>query len=455
MAPISHLLQFAARQLESEPTIPVPLQDTNFSLDSSGVAGFFGGDGAVQGMGTVHLFRGRRWFGWYNTPGSYEIAKQYGQLANARIWDGLFPGPNRDPAQLFGLDGKHGPRFLAAHSGSVIQRSGHPAYLIARKAQSIERRTPIRNSRRATCDYTVTTIDLAHEPPLSIKPSRRRSHLPLLALIPITTSVAACVLCALVADWWCFASIALGILASGVACFAIGSGQLTFTHPSPAVGAPPGDGVLLDDEGIIVLRGREGAVNSLTRGRFCLRFDGEPRYSSIGMCSVGLTLQFLLQLLFIPQGTLFGQVMFVATLGVSWAYNAYLSVLDKEDIQTDILMDVLHLSEPEHIQKFECGTRTAQVVFTALALNSPRPMKLLDELLPNDTPVWQRWKQVLERKLLNGEPFTVVPSDLHAEPAFSDEDRELLRELFMDAQEAWTGWQTACCQRDSESIDEK
>ncbi|KAI0822582.1 hypothetical protein BC628DRAFT_1389205 [Trametes gibbosa] len=406
-------------------------------------------------MATVHLFKGRRWFGWYNTPGSYEIAKQYGQLANARLWDGLFPGPNRDPAQLFGLDGKPGPRFLAAHSGSVIQRSAHPAYLVARKAQSIARPTPIRNSRRATCDYTVTTIDLVHEPPLQIHPNRLESHLPLLALVPIATSVAACVVCALVADWGCFVSIALGILASGVACFAIGSGQLTFTHPSPAVGAPPGDGVLIDDEGIIVLRGCEGAVNSVTRGRFCLKFEGEPRYSSIGVCSVGLTLQFLLQLLFIPQGTLFGQVMFVVTLGVSWAYNAYLSVLDKEDIQTDILKDVLHLDEAEHIRKFGCGTRTAQVVFTALSLQSPRPMKLLDELLPNDTPVWQHWKKVLERKLLAKEEFRFGESDWPTHSAFSFEDRELLNGLFVDAREAWDGWQTAFRQRDEESIDEK
>ncbi|KAI0635563.1 hypothetical protein C8Q77DRAFT_1216208 [Trametes polyzona] len=402
-------------------------------------------------MATVHLFEGRRWFGWYNTPGSYEIAKQYGQLAKARLWDGLFPGPNRDPAQLFGLDGKPGPRFLAAHSGSVIQNSNHPAYLVARKAQTIQRRIPIPSTRRPTLDSTVTTIDLHHTPPLELRPPPLKSHLPLLALIPIAASIGACVLCALVADWWCCASIASGVLASGIACFTIGSGHLTFSHPKPATGAPPGDGVLIDEDGLIVLRGEEGAVNALTRGRFSLRYDGEPRYSSIGVCSVGLTVQFLLQLLLIPSGTLFGQVLFVATLGISWAYNAYLSALEKEDIQTDILLDVLRLREEADVQKFSFGTRTAQVVFTCLSLRSPRPMKILDELLPNDTPVWQQWKRVLERKLLAHEPLEFRESDWKV-PHLSHGDQQLLADLFQDAHEAYKGWRDACRSPDTASV---
>ncbi|KAJ2981000.1 hypothetical protein NUW54_g10930 [Trametes sanguinea] len=191
MAPISRLIQLAARGLDTQPTIQPPFQNSSFTLDSSGVAGFFGGDGAVQGMATVHLFEGRRWFGWYNTPGSYEIAKQYGQLANSRLWDGLFPGPNRDPAQLFGLDGQAGPPFLAAHSGSYIQRSGHLAHLITRRVQSIPVETCVRSRRRSgVSDYTVATIDLRGEgPPLEMLPPRRKRHLPWIALVPITPFV--------------------------------------------------------------------------------------------------------------------------------------------------------------------------------------------------------------------------------------------------------------------------
>ena len=99
------LIHLAARSSEVLDQ-PRSLEKSSFTLDSSGVAGFFGGDGAVSGMATVNLIPNRRWGGWYNSPGSYEIAKQYGQLANSRFWDGLFPGGKHDPARLFELDGK-------------------------------------------------------------------------------------------------------------------------------------------------------------------------------------------------------------------------------------------------------------------------------------------------------------------------------------------------------------
>ncbi|KAI0760991.1 hypothetical protein BD413DRAFT_607327 [Trametes elegans] len=405
-------------------------------------------------MATVHLFHHRRWFGWYNSPGSYEIAKKYGQLSNSRFWDGLFPGVNRDPSHLFGLDGRKGPRFLAAHSGSVLQHSGHLAHLVARKADAMPAATRVPSSRRPHSDAagSVTTIELNHAPPTTLHPPRRAGGPGLLALFPIAASVGACVLSGLAADWWCCASIALGVLASGLACFAIGSGQLTFAHPAPAAGAPPGDGVLLADDGIVVLRGAEGAVNALTRGRFGLRYGGGPRRARLGACSVLLTVQFLLQLLFIPQGTLFGQIMFVVTLAASWLYNTYLSALDKEDIQTEILLDVMRLSESD-LQKYSFGTRTAMVVFTCLALESSRPKKILDELLPNDTPVWQHWKKAISFKLEAKQSLSFSESDWKL-AQFGPEDQQLLRDLFVDATEAYLGFRKTR-QSDSESVSEK
>ena len=85
-------------------TVLDPLANAKFSLNSLGVAGFFGGDIAVNGMATVIFFIGRRFVGLYNAPGSLEVAKRYGQLASSRVYRGLFPGGDTtDPAQLFGL----------------------------------------------------------------------------------------------------------------------------------------------------------------------------------------------------------------------------------------------------------------------------------------------------------------------------------------------------------------
>ncbi|KIK21853.1 hypothetical protein PISMIDRAFT_103302, partial [Pisolithus microcarpus 441] len=75
-----------------------PLDDAHFTLDTSGVAGVFGGEEAVSAMATVHVYQYRKWLGWYNSPGSYEIAKRYGRLATSKFFDGLFPGVHTDPA---------------------------------------------------------------------------------------------------------------------------------------------------------------------------------------------------------------------------------------------------------------------------------------------------------------------------------------------------------------------
>ncbi|RPD72416.1 hypothetical protein L226DRAFT_537218 [Lentinus tigrinus ALCF2SS1-7] len=442
MPVISHLVDLATRSSDAT-VLQAPLSSSPFTLDSSGVAGFFGGDGAVSGMATVHLFACRRWGGWYNTPGAYEIAKQYGQLANSRLWDGLFPGGKREPAELFGLDGQPGPTFLAARSGSSIPRTGHLAYLIARLARDLEGARKV--SGRRTTPADVTVIDLPYAPPETVEPPKLRSRYGLLAIIPIAASVATCVMCALVGDWWCFSSIALGILASGIACLVIGSGTLTFNHPKPAKGAPRGDGILVNEDGVIVLRGDEAAVNSLTRGRFTLEYGGQPRYSAIGHCSVLLTLQFLVQLLLIPQGQLFGQIMFVTSLAVSWIYNTCLSSLDKEDYQTEILLDVLHL-EDLHMNKFILGSRTAMVVFSCLSLqpNDPihNPRKLLDELIPNDTEVWERWKALVAQKLSTKAPLYFTETDWKVQ-GLCQEERVLLERLLKDAEEAYEGWKDA------------
>ncbi|TBU55666.1 hypothetical protein BD310DRAFT_969097 [Dichomitus squalens] len=64
-------------------------------------------------------------------------------------------------------------------------------------------------------------------------------------------------------------------------------------------------------------------------------------------------------LLLIPQGTLFGQIMFISTLALSWGYNSYLSSVDREDIQTDILIEsVLRLTLDERARKYDFKSRT-------------------------------------------------------------------------------------------------
>ena len=69
--------------------ISLPLSHTSFTFDSFGVAGFFGGDSSISAMSSVTLIAERRWLGWYNAPGSLEVAKQYAQLGALLISETL------------------------------------------------------------------------------------------------------------------------------------------------------------------------------------------------------------------------------------------------------------------------------------------------------------------------------------------------------------------------------
>ena len=399
------------------PQIPL-LEHSGLSLDISGVAGFFGGDVAVKAMSTVHVYPGRKYLGWYNTPGTYEIARQYGQLARSRFWDGLYPGPNLEPAELFELDGEKGPSYRDIQSGTVMRKTGHLAHIFSEGCKALpalEKFTDDGKGYRKTSPVNVTIVDLGSEPPSTMKPSIMdtacvRAVRSLIAHIPILASLATCIACGLYEDWICFAMILTGILCNGISCFLIGTGVLTFTHPKPADGSPPALGILNDGEQLIILRGPEGSVNSITRGRFALEYNCHEHYHRIGVCALLLTTQFLAQLLLLPQGKVFGQIMFLSSLAVSWGYNSYLTSIDREQIQYDILTRSV-LPKPRML-KYTLGTRTAMAVFVLNVLAAPRPepyptpedaqvdlQEVLNDLLPNNTQIWKSWKKEVLAKI--------------------------------------------------------
>ncbi|CDO69120.1 hypothetical protein BN946_scf185042.g22 [Trametes cinnabarina] len=429
-------------------TIKIPLRDSRFNLDISGVAGFFGGDVAVTAMATVHIYQGRKWLGWYNSPGSYEIAKRYGQLGRSRFWDGLYPGVNVDPAVLFELDGMPGPKYRGVHSGTTMLKTGHLAHLFLQECKDIPRSEMIHvDCPRVSSPIALTVVNLHHQPRPEEHPRLFR-HSTSLACIPIVASLATCIACFVYEDWYCAAMILLGILTSGVSCYVIGTGRFTFTHPRHARGAPPGDGVLIADDEIIVLKGPEDAVTPITRGRFSLKFTSEPEYHNIGVCSMLLTTQFLAQLLLVPQGEIFGQLMFLSSLAVSWGYNSYLSSLDRESFQRRILVEQVLQLRADARRKYEFGTRTAMVVYVLLVLSPAQPSealrKILDDLLPNETPVWNVWKSVVVEKVCSRSEWS---DGTHAQgkPVFDrtanhglrGEELKLLHTFFLDAEAAF------------------
>ena len=506
------------------PPLPNPLLHATFNLNSAGVAGFFGGEEAISAMATVHLFKGRRWLGWFNSPGSYTVAKRFGRMANSRFWDGLFPGSNDSPAVTFGLDSNMGPQYIAALSGTTMH-AGHLAYLTMERIKELDEDVIL---GRVTNSFDVAYLNMKKvnlDAPVELQPLQDA----LFGLLPITVSVVACVICALVYDWISFSMILIGIISSGLASLVIGKGRLVLKSTKPAPGAPPGHGLLMGEGEMVVIKGEEQDVNVITKGHFDLKTgdekdsqakgsetksgaekdnetkgsdersnDGEstgknsekggevkcnwtngdvekgdkknstkeddekkkkkkkkgaiPSYHMIGISSLLLLVQFLLQLLLVPQGSLFGQIMFLVSLGISWAYTSYLSSLEKEKIQIKVLFEAL--GNPKML-RFRTGTRTTMAVFVCLLVfhgvkrcsdekDRMLRLKLLDKCIPNDTAVWKRWKDKVVQQLLSiddaskSSPSLVEDEDYGKFPEGGD--RKLLEVLLKDADAAFSGY---------------
>ncbi|KAF5348727.1 hypothetical protein D9758_006796 [Tetrapyrgos nigripes] len=255
----------------------IPLLN-NFNLDSSGVAGFFGGDEAIAAMLTVHLYQGRRWLGWYNSSGGYSVAKYYGKLARTRILRGMYPGVRVEPVELFGLGGKKNPGFIAAHSGTFLGETGHLGFLLMKYCRGLKEEKGCKGGRQTTpVGVTVVTLrspkGLDSTQPL---PAAMYDKSVLFAsVIPIGASLAACIACGVGRDWYALSMILLGMMANGIACCRIGSGVLMVNRIKPADNAGRGDGVLTSKNEVVIVRGPESAIAQVTRGSFFAFFWAE------------------------------------------------------------------------------------------------------------------------------------------------------------------------------------
>ncbi|OJT12323.1 hypothetical protein TRAPUB_11098 [Trametes pubescens] len=445
-----------------------------FDLDISGVAGFFGADVAISAMATVHVYAGRRWLGWYNQPGSYEVARRYGQLARSRFWDSLYPGPNENPAVLCGIDGTEaGPKFTSVLSGTVKAKTCNIARLFVEecKAMPVSPHCQHLKPSRETAPTSVTVVRLEHEPEPALTPRLQQSiAMRVLAAVPILVSVGAAVCCGLLGDWFCASMILFGMFANGVSCCVVGQGTLTFTcarrdRDEPALSY--GAGLLDDGDDLVLLRAPKGALNALTRSRFSLVYGSAPGYHDLGICAVLLSLQLLAQLLVVPQGELYGQLLFLGSLAVSWAHNSCLSAPDLGTLLRRVLFEeVLCVDRPSMVhqtpsqqkqkqaqkavrggarmERYEFGTRTGMVVFALLVLAESAeetwPLRrVLDDLLPNDIPVWNTWKEELMRNVAENAVWLrgARGGDLTFEfPPMAKGERPLLGRLYGDAHAA-------------------
>lgn len=463
------------------------INHSTYKLDMTGVVGLLGGNNAVDALETIHLYAGRRWAGWYNYPGAVTVAKRFGQMADSRFWDTLFPGPNESPANTFNLAGKSGPDYSGSFSGTKL-RTMYLGYLMAQECTGCPNKTlqlfnkDGSEGRKTGSSAAVTVISLPprqHErisrgltiaSTSSIGATKQKHEfipivpkrdppLALWAIVPSLVSILACVFCLIGRDILCSFLILLGIVSSGFSSIALGTAMLKIRVPVPSIASPPGDGLMFPADGsIIVLKGQEADVNIITKGEFELDYSTgilpHRKHHTIGFCSLLLMTQFLVQLLLIPLSTFFGQILFLTSFIASGVYHLYVVSHQREKVHRQLLFRELSVRMDKRI----LGTRTQMAVFVCLVLGDARPYPLMSKpdavlscIIPNETPVWRYWRRKVLKELAHfwkWDPESSLPyyePNIQAEPEsedqidideyarFTEQDMKLLEDLISDA----------------------
>lgn len=135
-----------------------------FTIDLVGIAAaFLGGDEATSAMATVLFYEGRKWARWYNTPGSFEIARQYGLLAKQVAAGATSKGSNSAFLATLGLEGEPGGKYRALYSGTRMEETSHMAYLLEKECERRKGMEMI--EERVSAQHSVTVVNLGVAPP--------------------------------------------------------------------------------------------------------------------------------------------------------------------------------------------------------------------------------------------------------------------------------------------------
>ncbi|RPD65796.1 hypothetical protein L226DRAFT_178851 [Lentinus tigrinus ALCF2SS1-7] len=400
------------------------------TLYTSALLGFVGSDEQLGAAQTSNVFARKAMPSVFNAPGSYAAGRSLVALERSRVFDALHPGVSADPAALSaGSNFANGPKYIASFSGTVLPSTGSLAKTLLERSRMLPLDVI---GGRVTTPSSVTVVELVDALESEVHPTAK-VHAPV--IIPVVASATAAVASAVIGDWEILSMILLGMVCNGLSSSALKQGDLTFTRPVTTAGAPAGDGYLDAGTELVVLKGSESAVASVTRGRFTLRYKDERVYRWIATCGTLMTAQCFIQLLIVPQGTFYGQILFLFSMVISWLYNAHVARQEKAAWDRLVLEDLL---KAPSMKRYSLGTRAATAVFLMQLLKPDNIEEQLALLLPNNTPVWRYWRQTVARRLQEEKPsFAGVPIDA---TAFRPDELTLLNTLLTDAQTAVDGY---------------
>ncbi|OJA12262.1 hypothetical protein AZE42_04078 [Rhizopogon vesiculosus] len=405
-----------------------------FDLDvASGIAIFIGGNSAVSALALRPLY-GQLWHGWYNTPGCHAIVWE---LVKTVFQTSVSSEYSERLAASIGISGRKGPKYIASRSGTVMPQTCYLADMLVHSNWRGKECDPVVVGLRDSPSPTkVTIVDFKKSIPIGNDTLRPRSSCnSFIPIIPTATSIAACAFCASMEDWLAFTMILLGMVCSGIASFILSTGKLTLGEQpelKPARGVPPGDGMLLSDTHIVILRGNEKDVNAVTKGKLRLKLKGGS--CTLLLCAFLVSLQVALQLIFMPSASLAGQLVFLLSLLVSGACNLYLSAKE-DDIRSNALFTLLNTPE---VKTYQAKSRASAAVLACLALcwESRAPAKeILQGLVPIKPRPWAVWSTCLAQNI-EGRSMQFVYDSLN-EMLHDESENEFLIDLIDDAHAAY------------------
>jgi hypothetical protein len=333
-----------------------------------------------------------------------------------------------------GIHGKKGPKYIASRSGTVMSQTSHLADMLIHSNWRGKGRDPVVVGQRGSPSPTkVTIIDLKKIPTENDTLRPRSSRNSSISIIPTITSIAACAFCASIDDWLASGMILLGMACSGLASFILSTGKITLGQLKPAKGVPPGDGMLLSDAHIVILRGDEENVNAVTKGKLDLKLKGGR--CTLLFCASLVSLQVALQLVIMPFASLPGQSMFLLSFLVSGTCNLYLSAKE-DDVRSNALFTLLN--NPE-VKTYEARSRASAAVLACLALcreSRVLPQDVLRELVPIKPRPWAAWSACLEKSIQeHSMQFMYGPKS--KETLQGEGEENCLKDLIDDAQAAY------------------
>lgn len=359
-------------------------------------------------------------------PGSLSVAAALFEVTGFRLARLFALGV--DPCQTFQLDSPNGLRYIG--DSPLINAVGAA---IVRESQSLWGKNPLWSNGRgrdAHRKLKVITLEVKEiteqEVRVQLKSSKTSSLL--LGWLPLLLTLGGIAISCICKEWFVAGLIALGML--GMMLGVIGLRMCLFTFDmGPSKNQKDSNCLIVDDtnpDTLHIIQAKEGTLEILFQRKFIYKMCALARYVLfMAGCMLGIYVG--ASILYLPKVSVGGQIVFAMTNLIGFVTDMF-----KASISTQL--GLANKGCEQFGIKFREGVvflnRTAAV--SSLAKHTKDLMLLkVNNLLPIDGPVWQKWWETLAQCV--GRPDHASRTIIDAAATqYHEEDGPMLRMLLSD-----------------------